>query len=98
MTKTLRVVARVIAEADKVEQLKAVFYPLVELTRSEAGCIQYELLQNQSDPTEFTFVETWESTAALEAHMASAHFQTAASQLEGLVAAPPDIRRYHLIL
>lgn len=95
--KTIRVIARVIAVPEKVESLKAVFLELIEPTRQEAGCIKYELLQNDSDPTDFTFVEEWASHQALDTHLVSDHFKTAAAKLEGLVAAQPDIRRYNLL-
>ncbi|MEB3279685.1 MAG: putative quinol monooxygenase [Lyngbya sp.] len=98
MKQTLRVVARIIALPDRVEPLKAVLSELIEPTRQEPGCIQYELLQNRADPTDFTFVETWESEAALETHLASDHLQAATEKLQGLIATPPDIRRYDLVL
>jgi len=94
---TLRVVARLVALPDKVEELKALLLGLIEPTRQEAGAIKYELLQNQSDPTDLTFVEEWVSAEALDNHLASPHLQAAVAKLEGLVAAPPDIRRYHLL-
>ncbi len=94
---TIRVVARVVALPDKVEEVKSVLLGLIEPTRKEQGCIVYELLQNQADPTDFTFVEEWESQALLEAHLASAHIEEAESQLDGLIAAEPDIRLYQLL-
>jgi quinol monooxygenase YgiN len=94
---TLRVVARVIARPEKVEQVKSILTKLVEATRQEEGCITYELLQNHQDVTDFTFVEEWESQALLEAHLASAHIAQAKSQLEGAIAAEPDIRLYRLL-
>jgi quinol monooxygenase YgiN len=94
---TIRVVARVVALPDKVEEVKSVLLGLIEPTRKEQGCIVYELLQNQADPTDFTFVEEWETQALLEAHLASAHIEEAESQLNGLVAAEPDIRLYQLL-
>jgi quinol monooxygenase YgiN len=94
---TIRVVARVVALPDKVEEVKSVLLGLIEPTRKEQGCIVYELLQNQADPTDFTFVEEWETQALLEAHLASAHIEEAESQLNGLIAAEPDIRLYQLL-
>jgi quinol monooxygenase YgiN len=55
---TIRVVARVVALPDKVEEVKSVLIGLIEPTRKEDGCIIYELLQNHADPTDFTFVES----------------------------------------
>jgi quinol monooxygenase YgiN len=94
---TIRVVARIIALPDKVEELKAVLLELIEPTRQEPGCIQYELLYNSSEPTDFTFVETWNSDEDLDIHLSSLHIQKAFEQVEGLLATLPDIRRYHLL-
>lgn len=66
-------------------------------TRREAGCIRYELLQNKSDPADFTFVEEWASDAAIDAHFEMPHVQAALSKVQNILAAPPDIRRYRLI-
>jgi quinol monooxygenase YgiN len=94
---TIHVVARIVALPDKVEELKALLLGLIEPTRLEAGVIKYELLQNQSDQTDFTFVEEWESAVALDTHLASPHLQAAIAKLEGLIAASPDIRRYSIL-
>ncbi len=94
---TVRVVARVVALPDKVEEVKSVLIGLLEPTRQEDGCIIYELLHNHEDPTDFTFVEEWESQTLLDAHLASAHIAQAKSQLDGLVATEPDIRLYRLL-
>jgi len=93
----LRVVARIIALPDRIEEVRSILSELIEPTRGESGCVSYELLQNDSDPTDFTFVEEWESNAKLDAHMASPHLQKAIAAVDGKLAAPPDIRRYSLL-
>ncbi|MBD2576698.1 antibiotic biosynthesis monooxygenase [Oscillatoria sp. FACHB-1406] len=93
----LRVVARLCAYPDKIEELKTLLLGLLEPTHQEAGCVQYDLLQNLDNPTDFTFVEEWESEAALASHLASAHIQTALHQVQGLVASGPNIERYQLL-
>jgi quinol monooxygenase YgiN len=94
---TIRVVARVVALPDKVNELGAVLLELIAPTRKEVGCIKYELLQNQSDSTDFTFVEEWNSDEDLDAHLQSPHIAKATGQLDGLVVGEPDIRRYRLL-
>lgn len=94
---TLRVVARVKAKADSVDQVREALIGLVAPTRGEEGCIVYELLQNREDPTDFTFVEEWKSEAALASHAASAHIQATRDLLKGIVEGPTDIRTYSLI-
>ncbi|MEG4021869.1 putative quinol monooxygenase [Microcoleus sp. S13C4] len=94
---TLRVVARLAAFPDKVAELKSLLLSIMEPTRKEQGCIKYELLQNQADPTDFTFVEEWESADLLELHLGSTHIQDAVQKLDGLAVGSPDIRRYELL-
>lgn len=95
--KTVRVVARVIAIPEKLDEVRAILIGLIEPTRQEEGCIKYELLQNQADPTDFTFVEEWTTADALDVHLASAHLEAASNKLESLVATEPDIRIYNLL-
>ncbi len=61
---SLRVVARVAAKANSVEQVRAILMGVVEPTRREPGCLSYQLLQSQADPTDFTCIEEWASAAA----------------------------------
>lgn len=95
--RTITVVARVVALPDKVDQVKSVLLQIIEPTRQEQGCISYELLQNQQEPRDFTFVEEWENDALLQVHLASAHIHEAGKKLNGLVVGEPDIRVYRLI-
>jgi quinol monooxygenase YgiN len=94
---TLIVIARIKARPGKVNELLSVLSSLVEPTRKEPGCISYNLLQNNEDPTDLAFVEEWQNTKALESHFATRHFKDALVKLPNLVAAEPDIQRYHLV-
>lgn len=94
---TLRVVARIRAQPDKVAEVRELLLTLIEPTRKEAGCITYELLQNQDDPADFTFVEEWASDASLTAHAASDHLRTVGAQLASLTTKPPEIGKYTLL-
>jgi quinol monooxygenase YgiN len=91
---TVRVVARITAQIDRVDELKSILLNLVGPTRKERGCISYQLLQNKADPADFTFVEEWESEAAIAAHLSTSHVQDAFSKAASLLAAAPDIRSY----
>jgi quinol monooxygenase YgiN len=94
---SIRVVARVVANPDSVDQVRSILSDVVEPTRNESGCISYELLQNRTDPTDFTFVEEWASDAAIDAHLTTKHIGDALTKLPGLVSAEPDIRRYRVV-
>ena len=94
---SFRVVARIKARPDKVEEVEKLLGGLVEPTRREEGCVSYELLQNRADPTDFTFVEEWANDAALERHFETEHIQNALSRVPDLTSEPPDIRTYRVI-
>lgn len=93
----LRVVARIKAQPEKVFEVRELLSGLVEPTRKESGCVSYELLQNREDPTDFTFVEEWESDAALASHAVSDHIKATRLRLGPVVAEAPDIRTYSVV-
>jgi len=93
----LHVVVRAVARPEKVDELRALLAGLVEPTRREAGCLRYVLLQDLEDPAVFFFSEEWESHAALDAHLASAHVAAALERIPDLLAEPADIRRCRLV-
>jgi len=94
---SLRVVARIKASSDNVSAVREILSGLVEPTREESGCVTYQLLQNRKDPTDFTFVEEWQSDSAFDAHLSSDHIQEALPKLEPITAEPPDIRTYSVV-
>ena len=96
-TDTIRVVARITAQPAKVQELKSVLLRLIEPSRAEEGCIRYELHQSETDAADFVFLEEWANGAAIVAHMQTRHVQEALAKAAALLAAPPDIRRYHVI-
>lgn len=91
---TLKVIARIKARPEKIDELRALLGGLVEPTRAEPGCLRYELLHNTADPTDFTFVEEWRDDAALESHFSTAHIKAALARFNELAAEPLDLRRY----
>ena len=92
---SVRVVAKIKAKPDKVGELRAILSSLVEPTRREMGCISYEMLENRSDSTDFTFVEEWADDATLQAHLDG--LQSSLPKVMDLVAEPPDIRTYSVV-
>lgn len=90
----VRVVARVVAHADKADEMRSLLLQLIEPTRRESGCLFYDLFESTDRPYEFVFVEEWRSAADLDAHLQSDHIQAALVAAESLFAAPPGIQRY----
>lgn len=86
MGKQLTIVAKIEAYPDQVELVKAELLKLVEPTLREAGCIQYDLHQDNHDPAVFLLYENWESRELWQAHMQNAHIAKFAQSTEGAVA------------
>ena len=93
----IQIVALFKSKPDKIEALKVFLNKLIEPTRKEAGCHFYELHQNTSDPTDFAFIEEWESHESIDRHMQTPHIQAALPHVGEYLQLPPDIRRYKKI-
>ncbi len=93
----IRVIAHLTSKPETVAETRKALEGFVEPTRAETGCVCYELMQNNADPTDFTFVEEWESDETLDAHLESRHISAFKERASDLLACDPDIRRYTLL-
>ena len=73
---TLTVVAKIVVKNDSIESVKSEMLKLIDPTRNEDGCIEYNLHQDNENPAVFIFYETWKSSACLENHMNTDHFKS----------------------
>jgi quinol monooxygenase YgiN len=94
---SVRMIATMKAREGKSDELRSVLEELVEASRGEEGCLQYVLLENAEDSSEFTFIEEWRDDAALAAHAQSEHFKSGSARLKELLGARPELRRYRLV-
>jgi len=85
MTTPLTIVARIEAQPDHVDRLRNALLKLIEPTRAEEGCLQYDLHQDQYDPTVFLFFENWRSRELWQAHLNSEHIAAYRKESEGAV-------------
>ena len=69
----LTIVANIKANADKVDLVNAELLKLIDITRAEAGCINYDLHQDNENPAHFLFFENWETRDLWQAHMGGQH-------------------------
>jgi len=87
MSNPLTIVARIEANPDKIDLVKFELLKLVEPTLKEAGCIQYDLHQDNDHPAVFLFYENWQSRELWQAHMDNTHIAEYAKATAGAVAA-----------
>ena len=64
----LTIVAHITARPDKIELVKAELMKLIDVTRSESGCVQYDLHQDNERPAHFMFFENWDWRTVAETH------------------------------
>jgi len=86
MSKNLILVARIETNNDKIDFVKAELLKLLEPTLKEAGCIQYDLHQDNENPAVFVFYENWESRELWQEHMNNAHLAEYMQATEGAIA------------
>ena len=91
------VTARFRAKTDCADKLRESILSLVAPTRSEAGCINYDLHQSAEDPTVFILYENWASKKALDEHMAMPYLKSFLGTLEAVLAEPVDIGLWKMI-
>ena len=94
MAQMLTVVAEMQAKPGKEDDLRRAVLALVEPTRQEDGCVQYDLHVHSTDPARFVFYENWTSQEHLNRHAASAHLQHFRTVSADLLAAPARIETY----
>ena len=81
----LTIVANIHAKADKIDLVRAELLKLIEITRAENGCIQYDLHQDNENPAHFMFYENWESRDLWQAHMNAPHLSAYMAATDGAV-------------
>ncbi|CAM3686876.1 putative quinol monooxygenase [Rheinheimera salexigens] len=81
----LTIVANITAKAEKIDLVKAELEKLVEITRAEKGCLQYDLHQDNENPAHFVFYENWESRELWQTHMGAQHLKDYMAATDGAV-------------
>ena len=67
---------------------------MLEPSRSEEGCIHYELLQNPFNPDLFTFYEKWRSEEDLVEHSQKHYFLEYMNKVPELIEGEADVTTY----
>lgn len=85
MKKPLTIVARIEAKKERIDLVKSELLKLIEPTRKEQGCIQYDLHQDNDNPEYFLFFENWESRELWQTHMKNDHIAAYMAATDGAV-------------
>jgi quinol monooxygenase YgiN len=67
---------------------------MVEVTRTEVGCITYAFTPDPTDPDLIRLFEVWETAANLAAHLGSAHMAEWVTTRASLPITSRDLAKY----
>ena len=95
--KKVIVVARIRAKKGMEEIVKRELMALLSPTRSEKGCINYDLHQSVEDKSLFMFYEKWASKKDLNEHMGMPYMKSHLEKAGEILAEPGDITLWEKI-
>ena len=81
----LTITGNILANPDQIDLVKAELEKLIPITRAEAGCLQYDLHQDNENPAYFMFYENWESRELRQTHMNAPHMAAYMTATEGAI-------------
>ncbi len=95
--KRITVLALVKAKDGMEEAVKQELLSLVKPTRSEPGCISYDVHQAANEKSEFMFYENWKSMEDLEKHRETPHLKAYRQKVGSLLAKPIEVILFEMI-
>jgi quinol monooxygenase YgiN len=84
----LTVIARIKAKPGMEKRIQQDILGLLAPTRSEKGCITFDLFIDIKDPTVFMLYENWENQAAIDAHFEQPYVKKVLQAYEVTLAEP----------
>jgi quinol monooxygenase YgiN len=87
----VKLIATIRCQPGQGEQVAPALLELAGPSRAEAGCMLYDVCRSKADPDELLVLEEWESQEALDAHMATPHFQAFIGRIGAALAGEPGV-------
>jgi quinol monooxygenase YgiN len=81
----LTILANIVAKPDQVEFVKSELLKLIELTKAEQGCLDYNLHQDNENPAHFMFYENWQNRTSWQHHMDADYMKAYGEAVENAV-------------
>jgi len=85
MKKQLPIIVKFKVKEDKVDLVTTELLKIIEPTRQEEGCIQYDLHRDLEDPSILMFYEIWETVDHWRVHDKQEHIAKFRKAIEGAV-------------
>lgn len=90
------IIAHIKCLPENAFELRQHLFELVKLTRNECECLSCEIIENESDPTEFTLLEKWLHEEAHIAHLDTKPIKSLMKSFSNLLTGELDLRMHIL--
>lgn len=97
MTTRVTVIAYIFAKAGEEQRVRTALLDLVEQTRKEKGCINYDLHESSTDVRHFVMYENWESHADLDTHSKSPHLCAFGKSMGPFLERPTEVTKWNML-
>ena len=97
MKKKLSLVAFIYAKPEFQDEVATTLKSLIELSRSEAGCINYDLHQSLDDPNVFVMYENWHDRGYLDQHFKMPYMQELMKALPEMLRPPLEMHYLDMV-
>lgn len=95
--KKVTVVATCKAKPGQEDRVREEILALVDPTRAEAGCINYDLHVSSDDPGHFMLYENWVSKQDLDEHLATPYLERFKGLASEILAEPIQIQLFEMV-
>ncbi len=91
------VTARIKVKSGMEEKFKQEYLPIVTLTLTEEGCLNYNLYQSQAEPSVFMLYENWVSKEVLDQHLQMPYIRAISEKASEFLVEPVEINLWEQI-
>ena len=91
LTSEITLIAKISAKPGLEKIVWAELQALIDPTRAEPGCLQYDLHQSLNDQSSFLFVERWRSQADIDKHFDMPYLKALQAKESEILAQPVEI-------
>lgn len=77
------------SKPENIEELRHILLDMVNQSKSETACVQYELHQDKNDKSLFIFHEVWENQNGFEQHNQQSYIQSFFQNSKSLLQEEP---------
>ena len=83
-------IVKIYVKEENIEPFKIISYYNSESSRGEPGCLRFDVLQSDDDPTLFYLYEVYKSDDDIAHHRTTEHYQKWRDTVEDMMARPRE--------